>query len=90
MKGVICEIPCTDCQTVYVGETGNTLQMRMKEDKCVVNIQDTRIAIVWTSQHGVDWEVAKISRTELHLTGVGSHHDPQTRNTSNLDEWINV
>ena len=29
-KGVVYEVPCSDCGHVYVGETGTTLETRLK------------------------------------------------------------
>ena len=69
-KGVIYEILCADCEAVYVGETGCSLMMRMKEHKYAVKSQDTRNGIavhVWTNHYKVNWEAAKITGTELHL-----------------------
>ena len=34
--GVVYEIPCQDCEKVYIGETGRSLQKRMTEHKAAV------------------------------------------------------
>ena len=35
-KGVIYEIPCKDCEKLYIGETGRTLKKRVSEHKQAV------------------------------------------------------
>ena len=35
-KGVVYEVPCKDCPSVYIGETGRTLEKRISEHKTAV------------------------------------------------------
>lgn len=52
-KGVVYEVPCADYQSVYISETGHSLQMRIKEHKYAVRKQDTRNGIAahaWSNQ----------------------------------------
>ncbi len=37
-KGVVYSIPCMDCNSVYVGETGRNLEKRLKEHQYAVKI----------------------------------------------------
>ena len=53
-KGVIYEVPCKDCQCVYIGETGRTMEKRLSEHKNAVMKNDTKNGIAvhsWTKQH---------------------------------------
>ena len=40
-KGVIYEVPCADCDSVYVGETGRSLEIRLKEHCYAVRTRDS-------------------------------------------------
>ena len=53
-EGVIYEVPCKDCQCVYIGETGRTMEKRLSEHKNAVMKNDTKNGIAvhsWTKQH---------------------------------------
>ena len=47
-KGVIYEVPCAECDCVYVGETG--LEMRLRY---AVRTKDSRNGIADTNNHGM-------------------------------------
>ena len=47
-KGVVYDIPRADCETMYIGETSHSLQMRMTKHKHAVNMQAVD---AWTNQH---------------------------------------
>ena len=59
-KGVIYCIPCQDCDKVYIGDTGRTLQVRQKEHKrhCINGrTQDSAVAAhAHQELHDIDWE----------------------------------
>ena len=38
-KGVVYEVPCGGCNQVYIGETGRSLEVRLKEHKYAVDSQ---------------------------------------------------
>ena len=66
-RGVIYEVPCKDCDCVYIGETSRTLEKRLSEHKNAVKKHDTKNGIAvhsWTNQHQVDWEAAKTREME--------------------------
>ena len=44
-KGVIYEVPCKDCECVYIGETGRTLEKRLTDHKNAVKKHDTKNGI---------------------------------------------
>ena len=44
-KGVIYEVPCKDCECVYIGETGRTLEKQLSEHKNAVKKHDTKKGI---------------------------------------------
>ena len=90
-KGVIYEVPCKDCECVYIGETGRTLEKRLSEHKNAVKKQDTKNGIAvhsWTNQHQVDWEAAKTIEVEENYWRrrvLEALHIHQQQHTSNLD-----
>ena len=69
-KGVIYEVPCADCDCVYVGETGRSLEMRLKEHRYTVKKDSKNGKAVHTcsSNHNVDWEAVKVVAVEQNLT----------------------
>ena len=55
-KGVVYEAPCKDCPSVYIGETGRTLEKQISEHKTAVKKNDPKNSIAvhsWTNQHQV-------------------------------------
>ena len=63
-KGVVYSIPCEDCDSVYVGQTGRTLEHRMKEHKRALCLLDDNISAVAEhsikQEHRINWENAKV------------------------------
>ena len=47
-QGVVYEVPCKDCEAVYIGETGRNLQERIKEHKYAVKRKDENNGIAVT------------------------------------------
>ena len=90
-KGVVYEVPCADCECVYIGETGRSLEMRLKEHRYAVKTKDSRNGIAVhadTHNHEVDWQAAKVLMFEEHLTKrkvLESLHINKQTNTTNLD-----
>ena len=57
-KGVVYQIPCTQCNEVYIGETGRPLKTRISEHKRAVGTGDVRNAnaVHWMKTgHSMDW-----------------------------------
>ena len=66
-KGVVYEVPCKDCSSVYNGETGRTLEKRISEHKTAVKKNDPKNGTAvhsWTNQHQVNWEATTVKQEE--------------------------
>ena len=85
------EVPCADCECVYIGETGRTLEKRLSEHKGAVKRHDVKNGIAvhaWNEQHRVDWEAAKVKQVETNYSKrrtAEAIHIHQQWKTSNLD-----
>ena len=44
-KGVVYQVPCAECESVYIGETGRTLEKGISEDKGAVKRHDAKNAM---------------------------------------------
>lgn len=93
---MVYEVPCRDCNSVYVGETGRSLEMRLREHKYAVKTGDTKNGIAvhaWTKEHQVNWDAAKVRVREQQLTrrkAMESLLIRQHANSSNLDKGMNL
>ena len=68
-KGVVYKVDCTSCDQSYVGETGRTLKVRIKEHERAVRVSDTTNGIAVHSnnfEHQIDWKSAKVIHHEPH------------------------
>ena len=63
-KGVIYEVPCAECNCVYVGKTGRSLEVRLKEHRYAVK---TKVHAD-TNNHKVDGEAARVILFKEHQT----------------------
>ena len=62
-KGVVYQIPCAQCDEVYVGETGRPLKTRITEHKRAVSTGDVRNANAvhcMKTNHCMDWNAAGV------------------------------
>ena len=90
-KGVVYQVPCADCESVYIGETGRTLEKRLKEHRGAVKRNDMKNGIAvhaWNTEHRVDWETATVKQVETHYTRrriIEAIHIKKQKVTSNLD-----
>ena len=72
-KGVVYQIPCAQCNEVYIGETGRPLKTRISEHKWVVATGDVRKASAthWMkTNHNIDWGAG------LHMYAILTNHCP--------------
>ena len=64
VKGVVYSIPCAECSSVNVGETGRTLKVRMAEHRRAVKNMDPKMELPCISKrlhmHAIDWQEARI------------------------------
>ena len=44
-KGVVYQVPCAKCDSVYIGKTGRTLEKRLSEHKGAVTRHDVKNGI---------------------------------------------
>ena len=90
-KGVVYQIPCADCNCVYIRETGRTLEKRLSEHRGVVKRNDMKNGIAvhaWKTQHRVDWEAATVKQVEMSYTQrkiIEAIHIKKQKVTYNLD-----
>ena len=62
-KGVVYQIPCAQCDEVYIGETGRPLKTRITEHKRAVREGDARNANAvhcMRTSHSMDWDAATV------------------------------
>ena len=69
--GVVYEIPCNDCNFVYIGETGRSLKTRKKEHanavKSNVIKQSALVQHVIDHDHTINWQNTKILKSERNI-----------------------
>ena len=78
--GVVYRIPCGSCSKVYIGQTGRTLEHRLKEHKRALTSGNTAQSAV--AEHAVD-HVHEIDWKEAEV--VDSH--PYYRQRCALEAW---
>ena len=68
--GVIYEIPCSECDTIYIGETGRCLKKRIVEHRRAVKNCDRNNGVAvhaWDEGHSVNWEGARVRCNEPNM-----------------------
>ena len=69
-KGVVYRVNCNTCNQTYIGETGRTLKVRLKEHHRAVNVSDINNGIAVHANehdHPVDWSSGKILHKETNF-----------------------
>ena len=89
-KGVVYQIPCAQCNEVYIGETGRPLKTRISEHKRAVTMGDARNANAdhWMrTDHSMDWKGATVvdRASKWREWRVKESVHIRTRRTYNLD-----
>ena len=66
--GVVYEVPCRDCSKVYVGQTGNSLETRLKQHRAACRLlQVDKSALAQHAiddDHTINWSEAKVIASE--------------------------
>ena len=90
-KGVVYKVPCSECDYVYIVETGRTLEKRLSEHRSAVRKNDRKNGIAvhaWDKGHQVKWESAKVKEVETNLANrriMEALHIQRLPHTTNLD-----
>ena len=88
---VVYQIPCNDCEAVYIGETKRTLVQRVQEHKRVVRNADTSKNETadhsWTKDHQFNYNEKKIIDQEK---GWIARKMKETIHSIKNDKHINV
>ena len=78
--GVVYQIPWSKCEKVYIGQTGRTLDHRLKEHRRALisgNVQQSAVAEhVLNEMQNIDWEKAEV--VDYH---------PHYRQRCSLEAW---
>ena len=66
----VYKIPCTDCNLAYIGETGKSLRIRLKqhESNCRHNSNPSAVVNHHKLGHRIDFENSCVIYSESHMT----------------------
>ncbi|XP_057298389.1 uncharacterized protein LOC130629264 [Hydractinia symbiolongicarpus] len=71
-NNVVYEIPCKDCDAVYIGETKRKFKQRVQEHMCAVRNGDVKKNEIadhsWSRSHQFNWDEKKIIDRESRTT----------------------
>ena len=69
---VVYQVPCSDCNFVYIGQTKRDLKSRLAEHKLAIKIQEPEKSALCEHymqlDHLIDWNNSKILKTEAHYS----------------------
>ena len=63
-KGVVYEVQCSECEEVYVGETGRTLKKWISESRGRGDQKNGIVVHVMNKPHTINWEEGNIMTSE--------------------------
>ncbi|KAG0424581.1 hypothetical protein HPB47_028207 [Ixodes persulcatus] len=91
-KGIVYKIPCQDCGSSYIGETGREKITRMKEHqrdvKYSTNATRLKTELVdhaWTTGHTFDFIAATTLAKEDRLRNKAAHPEASTQSVADID-----
>jgi len=62
--GVVYQLPCSECESSYIGETKRPLETRLREHKAAMKRGEVLMSAVaeyaWTNQHQPLWGSARV------------------------------
>ena len=69
---VVYQVPCSDCNFVYIGQTKRDLKSRLAEHKLAIKNQEPEKSALCEHymrfDHLIDWNNSKILKTEAHYS----------------------
>ena len=69
---VVSQVPCSDCNFVYIGQTKRDLKSRLAEHKLAIKNQEPEKSALCEHymrfDHLIDWNNSKILKTEAHYS----------------------
>ena len=69
---VVYQVPCSDCNFVYIGQTKRDLKSRLAEHKLTIKNQEPEKSALCEHymrfDHLIDWNNSKILKTEAHYS----------------------
>ena len=68
---MVYKVQCSSCDMSYIGETGQTLQLRMKENKRALANGDPWLSTLaehaMNHQHDIAWKDATVADADPHM-----------------------
>ena len=69
---LVYQVPCFDCDFVYIGQTKRDLKLRLAEHKLAIRNQEPEKSALCEHSvqfdHLVDWNNSKVLKTEAHYS----------------------
>ena len=75
--GVVYQLPCSECESSYIGETKRPLETRLREHKTAIKRGEVQMSAVaehaWTNQHKPLWGNARVLDIAANKTILYTH-----------------